>query len=88
MRNNININEILNLPETETEIKHRAQLFRKGESMKLRIFDFMAIVQNPGIFTKEECIRVLQEMKEFEDETHKYFKQLLEYMQERLIEDE
>ena len=88
MRQIANIHEILNIPEHESEIKERATLFRKGESMKLRIFDFMAIVQNPGVFPQRECIRVLEEMIQFEEEMHEYFKQLRAYMSGRMIEDE
>lgn len=88
MRTIDNFDDILIIPESESEIKERAILFRRGESMKLRIFDFMAIVQNPGRFTQKEAIRVLEEMNEFENKTHEYFKELRTYMSERMIEDE
>jgi len=88
MRDINNFNQILNLPETESEIKNRSELFRKGEEFKLRMFDFMGIVQNPGYFTRNECKRVLQEMNEFERELDKYFKKLRKYMSGRMFKDE
>lgn len=88
MRHKIEIDKILNMPEHETTAKQRALMFRNGEEMQLRIFDFMAIVQNPGQFTDSDCIRVLNEMVEFETEMHDYFKQLREYMLEWRIQDE
>ena len=88
MRTIHNMSDILNIPEHETAMKKRAVLFRKGESMKLRIFDFMAIVQNPGVFTENERLGVLEEMVEFEEEMHDYFIELSNYMSGRMIDDE
>ena len=88
MRTIDDFSNILNMPEHESVMKERAKLFRKGESMQLRIFDFMAVVQNPGVFPQKECIRVLKEMVDFEMEMHEYFKQIRSYMSERMIKDE